>query len=204
MVNQYAAYLGHKAVGFAIDRGHGRCWQRYTPEMTSKTTCYMLTLAFGFSVLALATTTALAQWQWVEKDGRKIFIDHAPPAEIQDKDILKRPAGAMRGAAGPALNAASAPSQRASAPKPTGKDAELEAKKKKADDEEAAKKKAEEDKVAKNKADNCERAKTALATLQSGLRMASVNAKGEREVFDDAKREAETKRTQEVIDASCK
>lgn len=215
MVNQYAAYLGHKAVGFAIDRIRGRCWQRYTPEMTSKTTRYMLTLAFGFSVLALATTTALAQWQWVEKDGRKIFSDRAPPAEIQDKDILKRPAGAMRGVAAPAstaetaglarpVTAASAPSLRASAPKLTGKDAELEAKKKKADDDEAAKKKAEEDKLAKNKADNCERAKTALATLQSGVRMASVNAKGEREVFDDAKRDAEIKRTQEVIDASCK
>ena len=204
MVNQYAAYLGHKAVGFAIDRGHGRCWQRYTPEMTSKTIRYILALAFGFGVLALATTAALAQWQWVEKDGRKIFSDRAPPAEIQDKDILKRPAGALRGAASPALTAASAPSQRASAPKPTGKDAELEARKKKADDDEAAKKKAEEDKASKIKADNCERAKTALATLQSGVRMSSVNAKGEREVFDDAKREAETKRTQEVIDASCK
>lgn len=172
--------------------------------MTSKTIRYILALVFGFSVLALASTTALAQWQWVEKDGRKIFSDRAPPAEIQDKDILKRPAGAMRGAAGPALNAASAPSQRASAPKPTGKDAELEAKKKKADDDEAARKKAEEDKAAKTKADNCERAKTGLATLQSGVRMSSVNAKGEREVYDDAKRDAEIKRTQEVIDASCK
>ncbi len=183
--------------------------------MTSKTIRYILALAFGFSVLALATTTALAQWQWVEKDGRKIFSDRAPPAEIQDKDILKRPAGAPRGAAPPALTpetaglarpvtAASAPGLRASAPKPTGKDAELEAKKKKADDDEAAKKKAEEDKASKIKADNCERAKTGLATLQSGVRMSSVNAKGEREVYDDAKRGAEIKRTQEVIDASCK
>lgn len=199
-----ASAITMQAVGLAIDRGHDRCWQRYTPEMTSKTIRYILALAFGFSVLALASTTALAQWQWVEKDGRKIFSDRAPPAEIQDKDILKRPAGAMRGAAGPALNAASAPSQRASAPKPTGKDAELEAKKKKADDDEAARKKAEEDKAAKTKADNCERAKTGLATLQSGVRMSSVNAKGEREVYDDAKRDAEIKRTQEVIDASCK
>ncbi len=93
---------------------------------------------------------------------------------------------------------------KASAPKLSGKDAELEAKKKKADDEEAAKKKAEEEKVSKTKAENCERAKTGLATLQSGVRMASVNAKGEREIFDDAKRASETKRVQEVIDDSCK
>lgn len=205
MINQHAACLSHKELGFAIAGAHGRWWQRYTPGMTSKTDRYILALAFGFSVLSLATTTALAQWQWVEKDGRKIFSDRAPPAEIQDKDILKRPVGTVRGAAAaPALTAASAPGQRASAPKLTGKDAELEARKKKADDDEAAKKKAEEDKLAKTKADNCERAKTALATLQSGVRMASVNAKGEREVFDDAKREAETKRTKEVLDASCK
>lgn len=204
MVNQHAACLSDKKLGFAIDQGHGRCWQRYTREMTPKPALDILALAFSFSVLALASTTALAQWQWVEKDGRKIFSDRAPPAEIQDKDILKRPAGTVRGAAAPALTAASAPSLKTSAPKPTGKDAELEAKKKKADDEEAAKKKAEEDKVAVIKADNCERAKTGLATLQSGVRMSSVNAKGEREVFDDAKRDAEIKRTQEVIDASCK
>lgn len=172
--------------------------------MTIKTSPYILALAFGFSVLALASTAALAQWQWVEKDGRKIFSDRAPPAEIQDKDILKRPAGALRGAASPALTAASAPSLKTSAPKPTGKDAELEARKKKADDDEVAKKKAEEDKVAKTNADNCERAKTGLATLQSGVRMSSVNANGEREIYDDAKRDAEIKRTQEVMDASCK
>ena len=86
----------------------------------------------------------------------------------------------------------------------SGKDAELEARKKKADDEEAAKKKAEEEKIAKAKSENCERGKTGLATLQSGVRMSSVNAKGEREIFDDAKRASETKRAQEVIDASCK
>ena len=66
------------------------------------------------------------------------------------------------------------------------------------------KKKAEEEKVAKTKADNCGRAKTNMATLQSGVRLAEVNAKGEREVFDDSKRALETKRAQEVSDSSCK
>ena len=186
--------------------------------MTSKLASKTLALAIGFCVFALCATTASAQWQWMDKDGRKVFSDRSPPAEIQEKDILKRPAGATRAAAAAAAaalstdavvaakpaSAASSPASKASAPKLSGKDAELEAKKKKADDEEAAKKKADEDKVAKTKADNCDRAKTGLATLQSGVRMSSVNAKGEREVFDDAKRVAETKRAQEVIDASCK
>lgn len=186
--------------------------------MTSKLTSKTLALAVGFSLLALTAVTASAQWQWVEKDGRKIFSDRAPPAEIAEKDILKRPPGAARTATAPLIvtpgaevvagakpvAAPAAPASRASAPKLSGKDAGLEAKKKKAEEEEVAKKKAEEEKVAKVKAENCERAKTGLATLQSGVRMASVNAKGEREVFDDAKRALETKRAQEVIDASCK
>jgi hypothetical protein len=159
---------------------------------------------------------ALAQWQWLDKDGRKVFSDRSPPAEIAEKDILKRPAGATRAATatatapanatvdGKPATTAGAATPKASAPKLSGKDAELEAKKKKAEDDEAAKKKVEEEKNAKVKADNCERGKSGLATLQSGMRVASVNAKGEREVFDDAKRAVEIKRVQDVIDSSCK
>lgn len=158
------------------------------------------------------TATAFAQWQWLEKDGRKVFSDRSPPTEIQDKDILKRPTGAVRtvvvidgtATVTAASTPASAPMLKASAPKPSGKDAELEAKKKKAEDEEATKKKADEEKLAKAKAENCERARSSLATLLSGVRVASTNAKGEREIYDDAKRQAETKRTQEIIDSSCK
>jgi hypothetical protein len=185
--------------------------------MNSKFVSKPQALAIGFCVLALAATTASAQWQWMDKDGRKVFSDRSPPSEIQEKDILKRPPGSSRSA--PALltndaaattkpaSTASGPAFKvsgASAPKLSGKDAELEAKKKKAEEEELAKKKSEEDKATKVKAENCERAKTGLATLQSGVRMSSVNAKGEREIFDDAKRASETRRAQEVIDASCK
>ena len=177
-------------------------------QLTLKT--LFLTLCFGTFAI-----TASAQWQWVEKDGRKIFSDRPPPAEIAEKNILKRPPGAARAAAAvapitPSIEAVAgakppvAPASRASAPKLSGKDAELEAKKKKVDDEEAAKKKAEEEKSAKVKSENCERAKTGLATLQSGVRMSAVNAQGEREVFDDNKRASEAKRVQEVIDTSCK
>lgn len=164
--------------------------------------------------LGVVAHSAMAQWQWTDKDGRKVFSDRSPPAEIAEKDILKRPTGATRAAAaasatsatveGKTTMTAASTAPKASAPKLSGKDAELEAKKKKAEDDEAAKKKVEEEKNAKAKADNCERGKSGLATLQSGIRMASINAKGEREVFDDAKRAAEVKRAQEVVDSSCK
>ncbi|MES2946851.1 MAG: DUF4124 domain-containing protein [Pseudomonadota bacterium] len=178
-------------------------------KLASKT----LVLAIASGSFAL---TAIAQWQWIDKDGRKVFSDRSPPAEIQDKDILKRPSGSLRqpvaaqaalvaaAAAAKPASAASAPVAKASAPKLSGKDAELEAKKKKAEEEEEAKKKAEDDKLAKARAENCERAKTSMLTLKSGVRMSSMNAKGEQEVYDDAKRASETKRVQEIIDSSCK
>ena len=188
--------------------------QRYTGPMDFKLASRtLLTLVAG----AAFTLSAMAQWQWVDKDGRKVFSDRMPPAEIQEKDILKRPAGSVRSATMPPADAAtsaasisrpasaaSAPAAKASVPKLSGKDAELEAKKKKAEEEEAGKRKIEDEKLAKAKADNCERAKLAMATLKSGVRMSSMNAKGEQEVFDDAKRASETKRAQEIIDNSCK
>ena len=164
-------------------------------------------------VTGLFAVSASAQWLWIDKNGHKIFSDRSPPSDIQDKDILTRPPGAARAAApkpagadataNPAV-AASAAVAKGSAPKLSGKDKELEAKKKQAETEEAAKKKAEEDKVAQAKADSCNRAKQNMSTLQSGVRISTVNAKGEKEIFDDAKRASETKRTQEIIDASCK
>ena len=181
--------------------------------MRNKTSLKIFLAAVCLGALA---QSAFAQWQWIDKDGRKVFSDRSPPAEIAEKDILKKPMGATRAvtAAGSAALAAPAsskpgasapvPTPKASAPKLSGKDAELEARKKKAEDEEAAKKKTEEDKTAKAKAENCERAKTGMATLQSGVRIASVNAKGEREIYDDTKRAAEVKRAQDVIDSSCK
>jgi hypothetical protein len=92
----------------------------------------------------------------------------------------------------------------APAAKGAGVDKELEAKKKQAADAEAAKKKADEERITKAKIENCARAKQAKATFDSGVRVARTNAAGEREVMDDAARDAETKRIQSIIDRDCK
>lgn len=179
--------------------------QRYTWPMHFKPALQRIALT---AVAALFALPALAQWQWIDKDGRKVYSDQSPPAEIRDKDILKRPGGRMAQAAptsagtdkaeGPATTASAA------APKLSGKDKELEARKKQTEADESLKKKAEDDKQAKARADTCDRAKRALTTLQSGIRIGVTNAAGEREVMDDAKRADETKRTKEVADSSCK
>lgn len=163
--------------------------------------------------------SAAAQWQWIDKDGRKVFSDRPPTSDIKDKDILKRPGrgsatvavpsseAADTGAA-PAAAAAAAAKVKArvdpNAPKISGKDAELQAKKKKLEEEAAVKKSAEDEKVAQNQAENCDRAKKAVATYQSGVRVGTTNAKGEREMLDDTARAAETKRMQAIVDRDCK
>jgi len=168
--------------------------------------------AFLAAILALSVTGTWAQWQWVDKDGRKVFSDRAPGSDIPEKNILKRPSGQRSTPSVPAVSAeASAPQTTAPAPAlsssaahGSGVDKELEAKKKQTADTEAAKRKAEEERVAKAKAENCARAKQAKAAFDSGVRVSRTNAAGEREVMDDSARAAEAQRIQGIINADCK
>ncbi|KAF1042612.1 DUF4124 domain-containing protein [Xylophilus sp.] len=146
----------------------------------------------------LAAPLALAQWQWIDKDGRKVFSDRPPPPDVPQQNVLRQPhQRAPTAAAAPAASAASA------LPKPSGKDKELEEKKRQADEAEAAKKKAEEERIARARAENCERARQAKATVDSGIRIAQLNAQGERIILDDQARGAEARRAQEVIASDC-
>ncbi|MDB5741824.1 MAG: hypothetical protein JWR68_139 [Polaromonas sp.] len=113
------------------------------------------------------------------------------------------PQGNSEAPAAAPLPVSSTPAVKASAPKLSGKDAQLEARKKQAEETEAAKKQADHEKQAKAKAENCERAKKGLATITSGVRIAVTNAKGEREIMDDNARAAEGKRLQEISNSEC-
>ena len=165
-----------------------------------------------FFALAMATSlTAAAQYQWIDKNGSRVYSDVAPPADIPAKNILKQPRGSSLTApvaeapaqAAPATAAASAATP-ASGPATAGVDKALEEKKKQAEAAEAAKKKAEEQKLAQARAENCKRAREGKATLDSGVRMARTNEKGEREVLDDTQRAAELKRINGIIQSDCK
>ncbi len=182
-----------------------------------KTKVFSLLQTGSLLAVLMLSLSAHAQWGWTDNSGRRIFSDQAPASDIPDKNIFKRPAVAKSAAnAAPAkaadpAAAASAPAigasaavAAASAPKLTGKDAELEKKKKDAEAAEAAKKKADADKLASQRAENCEQAKRAKATFNSGIRIAATNAKGEREIMSDTDRAAEIKRIEAVIAADCK
>jgi hypothetical protein len=161
-----------------------------------------LELGICLLVTALAAAVSLpaqAQWKWRDKTGQMQYSDLPPPAGTPDADILQRPppvaprpaAGASAGASAPLLV-------------PKAGDPELEAKRKKAEQDEAAKKKAEDDRIAVAKVDNCARARVQLKALDDGQRMSRINAKGEREYLDDKGRAEEAQRARNVIAADCK
>lgn len=82
-------------------------------------------------------------------------------------------------------------------------DKELAERKRKAEQAQTEQRKLEEERISKLKADNCERARLAQKTLDSGVRIARTNAKGEREIMDDAARAVEAKRIQTIIASDC-
>jgi type IV secretory pathway VirB10-like protein len=161
---------------------------------------------FPAALLALVCTlplAAAAQWQWLDKDGRKVFSDKAPPPEIAPNRILKAPGGRM-----PAAAETPAPATAAAAPvaaaKPAGTDKALEDKRKQMAAAEAEQKKAEETRLAAARAENCSRARVAKANYDSGMRIARVNDKGEREIMDDSQRASELKMLNDVVSRDCK
>jgi hypothetical protein len=153
--------------------------------------------------LALALP-AEAQWKWRDSKGQTQYSDLPPPAGVPEQDILARPGPNTKRRAIASPSAASAASSSASGALATRTvDSDLEAKRKKAEAENAEKQKAADSKVAAQRQDNCNRAKEQMRTLDSGLRLARTNDKGEREVLDDQARADETKRTREIIAANC-
>ena len=167
-------------------------------------TVVVLTALLG-ATLALP---AAAQWKWRDQNGHTQYSDTPPPPNVADKDILQRPGGANSAVRRGTVSAVPAPASAASgapalAP-PVAGDSELEAKRKKAEQEVEDKKKAEDAKVAAARAENCARAKAQMRTLDSGVRLSRTNEKGEREYLDDKARAKETERTRDAMNSECK
>lgn len=166
---------------------------------------------------ALTPTPADAQWRWRDATGRINVSDRPPPREVPDKDILSRPAVAPQPrreapadaasaatAAGASAAASAARASGAASAPASGLQAEVEARRKRAEQEQAARTKAEEEKLAAQRAENCRRARTQVATLESGIRIARVNERGEREVLDDRARAEEMRAARAVIASDCR
>jgi len=142
---------------------------------------------------------AAAQWKWRDKSGQIQYSDLPPPSGTADQDILQRPQPQV-------------PQRRASAPMPAasgasgarGVDPELDARKRKTEQDQAAKQKADDERLAAARAENCNRARSYMRSLDDGSRVVRHNEKGEREFLDDKARAEEVRRTREIIASDCK
>ena len=155
----------------------------------------------GFS-LCVATLPAAAQWKWKDARGQVVISDVPPPRDIPDSQVLQKPSVVTRRAAEQPAAVASAP-----AGEPIAKakvDPELEARRKRTETEESTRAKADEEKVAAQRAENCKRARAHLSTLESGIRLARTNDKGEREIMDDKGRADEMQRTRQIVSSDCR
>jgi hypothetical protein len=161
------------------------------------------TLALTSLLLASTLVHAGQQWKWRDASGAIQYSDRPPPAGTPDSAILSRPSNA-RAQVTRAPDATSAASAAASGASKPG-DPELDARRKKAEEEKAAQKKAEDEKAAAQRADDCLRARSYQRSLQDGMRIVRTNpSTGEREVLDDKARADEMRRAQESIQSNCR
>ena len=163
------------------------------------------TIAAISAMVAIATPSAWAQWKWKDSRGQVHISDLPPPREVPDKDVMQRPADTARRAAATAAAQASAANSPSSAPATKPKvDPEIEARRVRQEQEQKAKEKAAEEKANAQRSDNCQRARQHLATLESGMRIARLNDKGEREILDDKARAEEMQRARQVMASECR
>lgn len=142
--------------------------------------------------LLLALPALAGSWQWRDAAGRMVYSDLPPPAEVRAEQILRSPTQRVD---------ASAPASPAAAP--NWVDKEQASRKRAAEREESERKQREEREQLANSARACEDARTALRTLESGIRVAVLNERGERDVLDDAARTQRTDNMRKEVARSC-
>jgi Domain of unknown function (DUF4124) len=141
-------------------------------------------------ILLLACTLAVSVaahaqlYKWVDKDGRVSYSDQPPPAQASKQ-----------------LNVSPGP-----APAAQRSALDIDKEREKIRQSEREKSKVAEDAAKKAQIDqeNCTRAKAYLATVTSGGRIATFDAKGEPTILSDEQIEAERGKAQKAVDEACK
>ena len=153
--------------------------------------------------LAFSASAAAQMYKWKDKDGHTRYGDVPPPGAN---------ATPMRGPSRSAPYAAPTPDDAKADAKP---DAKADAKNEKALTPEQAFRKRQQERAAADekaqqerqraeaKRSNCDTAQTQLRVLQSGQRVSTVNAAGERVYIDDDQRAAEMTRAQKAVADWC-
>ncbi len=168
-----------------------------------------LPVARGLLLAALTCLVAMpasAQWKWRDKDGHITLSNLPPPNDVPDSSILSRPPEVRHAviATAPASSAGFPAGPASGAPAPTALEREVEARRRNAEQERAAKAKADEERVAVQRTENCRRARSAIAALDSGQRVASFTPDGQRVVLDDKEVAQQMREAREAVATDCR
>ncbi len=132
-----------------------------------------------------ASTAAFGQlYKWVDKDGKVTYSDQPPPAQ-QSKQLnlsTGQPSAPVRSA--------------------VEKDKEIE--KGRTEAREKAKVAAEKERKAEVDEQNCKSARAYLKTVESGVRVSTVDDKGDQVILDDEQIAAERVKAQKAVAEACK
>lgn len=132
-----------------------------------------------------ASTAAFGQlYKWVDKDGKVTYSDQPPPAQ-QSKQL-----NLNTGVASPPTRSA------------IERDKEIE--KGRVEAREKAKVASEKERKSEIDQQNCKAARAYLKTVESGVRVSTMDDKGEQVILDDDQIAAERVKAQKAVDEACK
>lgn len=167
----------------------------------------LLPVLSALILVASTISPALADklWTWRDAQGRISIGDLPPPRDIPERDILKRPSGAAgrlpdaaASAAAPTASSASTTRTASPANGRSVSESRLES-----PPAAAASSASVDTRPAAQRAEVCARARRQLVLLESGRRIARVDAQGAREVLDDVTLAAELRNARQAIASEC-
>ena len=167
---------------------------------------------FAVAGLLLAGPVLAGTWQWRDAAGRMVYSDLPPPPSVPASQILRAPTPAS-----PAEQSTAAPAQAASQPAAAARapaaaapaaprgwaEREQDFRKRAADREEDERKQREEREQTARAVRACQDARSALRTLESGIRVSTIDAQGERQVIDEDERARRIGAARQEIVRSC-
>ena len=135
-------------------------------------------------LLACTEPNPCADDEWVDKDGKVTYSDQPPPAQ-QSKQL-----NLNTGVASPPTRSA------------IERDKEIE--KGRVEAREKAKVASEKERKSEIDQQNCKAARAYLKTVESGVRVSTMDDKGEQVILDDEQIAAERVKAQKAVDEACK
>ncbi|MCS6945961.1 MAG: DUF4124 domain-containing protein [Sutterellaceae bacterium] len=144
---------------------------------------------------------ALAQWAWRDENGRVVYSDRPPPANVKNDRILRQPAVPALGV--PVQEPKSDAKGEGKVQPKSLAERELEFRKRQQERAEAERQQVEAQTREEARLRECDRMRGYLRALEEGERVVRVDAKGHREFLEDAQRASEITRVREALARSC-